>query len=98
MARRNDGLCPRCGINTRTVRESGVKSRDSYYPECRRVYDATHFSAARYVTVPVCTSCGIEPRYVTPSGKVYAYCVACKRKRNKASLMRSALRKVRYDK
>ena len=90
---RHDGVCPKCGINTRPERPHAVKSRDSYCPQCRREYERLHFDISRYDTVPLCAACGIEPRYVTPAGKVYTYCLECKRKRDKTSLLKRSLKK-----
>lgn len=78
QVKRNDGLCPRCGIRKRRIFKTGRQG-----PYCRQCASKIHqrtYKLGLYRMRPqgLCAKCEKRPRFVASSGKVYSYCKRCK--------------------
>lgn len=81
--RRNDGICPTCGIRPKHVTKSGIKI--GYCLEC----DAEAKRGAYRLRRPkvkdgrMCSRCGKRPVHVLAGGRPISYCLHCKNLRNR---------------
>lgn len=78
IQRRDDGLCPTCGVRPRKVAKTGYVY--GYCAECQRLHDNRQFALKGHQLDPnsLCPRCGERPRYRYPSGFIIAYCYECR--------------------
>ena len=81
--RRNDDICPTCGIRPRHVSQSGRK--DGYCLECGNESKRKAYRLKRPGKNPqsMCPRCHKRPRHVYASGRACTYCLHCKNLRSR---------------
>lgn len=94
-ARRNDGLCPTCGIRMRHITRSGRV--DGYCIVCGAASKRRAYRLKRPQHNPdrPCSRCSKQPVYVTRSGRVSTYCQKCKNMLNRRRKKQDNKRNVR---
>lgn len=81
--RRDDGICPACGIRPRNVYPGGREY--GYCAECEREHKRKQFKlkGKQLKREGLCPRCKERPKHVARTGRVASYCLQCKAERAK---------------
>jgi len=94
-ARRNDAICPTCGIRPRHVTASGRLS--AYCLECDNESKRKAYKLKRPTKNPdsLCPQCHKRQRHIYKNGRVTTYCLSCKNARNRRRKKKDRKRDVK---
>lgn len=84
VLRRDDGLCPTCGLRPRRIKADGKYY--GYCVPCESVYKKAMYRLGRHRIDPdrLCSSCKKRPLHRMSGGKLSTYCTECRHDQRKA--------------